>query len=369
MATKKIEPVRFAVVGLGHISQVAALPAFGHRRTNCKLRALVSGDAEKRKELGTRYGVPTYDYDQLEECIERESIEAVYLALPNDMHCEFTERAAAVGTHVLCEKPMAVTSDECERMIRAADQARVKLMIGYRLHFEAANLKARAMALGGKLGQVRLFDSTFTMQVRSDNIRVERERGGGPLYDIGIYCIQAARAIFDADPIEAYAMSARGDDARFREVDEAVSAVLRFPGERIATFTCSFGGADVSSYRVVGTDGDLRVEPAYEYVGSLAHHLTLGGRTRRRTFAPRDQFAPELWYFARCVRRNQEPEPSGLEGSIDVQIIEALERSIASGSTVELPEFPRDPAPAADQERRFPPVEKPPVVRASSGSQ
>jgi glucose-fructose oxidoreductase len=360
--------VRYAVVGAGHIAQVAVLPAFQHARRNSELAAIVSGDQAKREQLGRRYRVPTYDYDALEECFEREAIDAAYIGLPNDQHCEFTERAAHAGVHVLCEKPMAVSSDECRRMIDAAERSGVHLMIGYRLHFEAANLAALELAASGRLGELRLFESTFAMQVRSENVRVEGEKGGGPLHDIGIYCIQAARTLFRAEPTQVVALRARGDEPRFAEVDEAVSAVMRFPGERLAAFTCSFGAAAVSSYRLVGTKGDVRVEPAYEYTDPLVHHVTRNGRTRRRTFRWRDQFAPELLHLSTCIRTGRRPEPSGREGLVDVQIIEAIQRSAETGRAVDLPPLRGDRAPSPRQMEALPPVRKPRLVRVRSAS-
>jgi len=358
--------VRYAVVGAGHIVQAAVLPAFRNARRSSELAAIVSGDPAKRSALAARYGVPAFDYDALEKCLRDEGIDAVYIGLPNDQHCAFTERAAAAGVHVLCEKPMAVTAKECDRMLRATADAGVKLMIAYRLHFEAANLRAVEIGASGRLGALRLFSSTFTMQVRGGNIRTEAEKGGGPLYDIGIYCIQAARYLFRSEPRQALALAANGEDPRFAEVEEAMSCVLRFPEERLAAFTCSFGAADVSSYRLVGTSGDLRVEPAYEYAGPLAHHLTVDGRTRKRTFPRRDQFAPELLHFSRCIRDGAEPEPSGLEGKADVQIIEALRRSAERGVAVDLPDLEGDRPPRPRQARRLPPVEKPRLVHAKS---
>src|SRR5918911_3851553 len=129
--------IRYAVVGCGHIAQVAVLPAFGNARRNSKLVAIVSGDPEKREQLKKKYEVErAIDYPQYDELLRSGDIDAVYIALPNSMHAEYTERAARAGVHVLCDKPMAVTEAECSRMARAAREARVKLMIAYRLHFE-----------------------------------------------------------------------------------------------------------------------------------------------------------------------------------------------------------------------------------------
>jgi predicted dehydrogenase len=362
--------MRYAVVGLGHIAQVAVLPAFSHARQNSELVALVSDDPAKHEKLRSKYKVQrTYSYDEYDQCLRSGAIDAVYIALPNNLHCDFAVRAAQAGIHVLCEKPMAVTEEECENMISAAKQARVKLMVAYRLHFEKANLEAVEIAHSGKLGEPRFFSSVFAMQVKEDNIRLKRELGGGTLYDIGVYCINAARSLFRAEPSEVHAFSVSGNDPRFREVDEMTGAVLRFPDERLASFTCSFGAADVSAYELVGTEGNLRVEPAYEYNGELRHRLTVKGKTRERTFSSRDQFAPELIYFSNCIIHHLDPEPSGAEGLADVRVIRALYRSAESGRAVQLEPYIKRQRPGLEQEITRPAVEKPELVNVQGASQ
>ena len=360
--------VRYAVVGLGHIAQVAVLPAFAHAARNSELAALVSGDRVKRQAVGRKYGVSAlYSYEEYDECLRSGDVDAVYIALPNHLHREYAVRAARAGVHVLCEKPLAVTEADCKAIIAAARRGSVKLMVAYRLHFEEASLKAVEMARGTKLGEPRIFESLFTMQVRPGNIRLQAEGGGG-LYDIGIYCINGARALFAAEPTEVFAWSASNGDRRFREVDEMTSAVMRFPGDRLASFTCSLGAADVSEYHVVGTKGSLRVEPAYEYAEGLAHRVQTGEEPQKKTFAKRDQFAAELLYFSDCVRRGRKPEPSGEEGLADVRVIRALLRSARVGRPVRLGRFARDRRPRLAQEIERPPVRKPRVVRAKPPS-
>src|SRR3954465_924920 len=201
--------VRYAVVGLGHIAQVAVLPAFGNARRNSRLAALVSGDPVKLEELGAKYRVDQrYSYERYDEMLKRGDVDAVYIATPNSLHAEYAVRAAQAGMHVLVEKPMAVTEEQCELMAKAARDAHVKLMVAYRLHFERANLEAIEVARSGRIGEPRLFNSTFTMQVVPGNIRVRSELGGGTLYDIGIHCINAARGLFREEPIEVRAMAA-----------------------------------------------------------------------------------------------------------------------------------------------------------------
>jgi glucose-fructose oxidoreductase len=357
--------VRYAVVGLGHIAQVAVLPAFGNARRNSKLAALVSGDPVKLEELGKKYQVERRcAYDRYDELLSSGEVDAVYIALPNSLHAEYAIRAAQAGVHVLVEKPMAVTAEQCERMAKAARDAGVKLMVAYRLHFERANLEAIEVARSGRIGEPRLFNSTFCTPVVPGNVRARRDTGGGVLYDIGIYCINAARSLFREEPLEVRAMAA----GRLGEVEESVSAVLRFANDRIGSFSASFGTEKVSEYRLAGTKGDVAVEPAYEYAKPLKHRLTIGGETRERRFAKRDQFAPELLYFSDCILQNGTPEPGGDEGLADVRVIRALYRSAESGQPVALEPFAKRARPSLEQEIRRPPVDKPDVIHAAAPS-
>jgi predicted dehydrogenase len=367
VATRASRSVRYAVVGLGHIAQVAVLPAFKHARRNSRLVALVSDDSTKLKTLARRYGLDqTYTYDEYETCLE--NVDAVYIALPNSLHAEYTIRAARAGVHVLCEKPMAVTVAECQRMIAACDRNRVKLMIAYRLHFEQINLKAIGLVRAGRIGEPKFFNSSFAMRVRRGDIRTKPELGGGTLYDIGVYCINAARYLFRAEPNEVVAISVNSGAARVAQIDESTGALLRFDGERLAAFVTSFNSADVASYRVVGTRGQLHVDPAYEYAEGLGYALTVDGKTQRVKIGRRDQFAPELLYFSDCILKDRKPEPSGEEGMQDVRIVEALYRSAETGRTVALPPF-SDAKPSARQLIKRPAVRKPRLVKARSGSE
>ena len=235
--------LRIAVIGQGHFAQAAVLPAI-EQLDDVELTALVSGSPHKLSELGERYGVRSLShYDDLDDLLARGRVDAVYIAVPNDLHAEMTLIAARHGVHVLCEKPMAPTEAECMQMIRACESRGVRLMIAYRLHFEAANLIAVEVARGGEIGEPRIFSSTFAMQVRDGNTRVQARRGAGPLYDLGVYCVNAARYLFRAEPTEVMALKASGRDPRFASVDEAYAVTLRFPTERVAQFTCSFGAS------------------------------------------------------------------------------------------------------------------------------
>jgi predicted dehydrogenase len=365
---RQARKVGYAVVGLGHFAQDAILPAFKNAKKNSQLVALVSGDARKHRALGKRYKVPVFGYEQLDECLALPEVDAVYIALPNSLHAEYAVRAARAGAHVLCEKPMALDERQCMDMIRTAEESDVKLMVAYRLHFESTNLAAIEAVRKGKIGEPRLFSSSFSFQVEAPNIRIERDKGGGVAWDIGVYCVNAARYLFRAEPEEVFAFKARGGDERFAETEEALSAVLRFPEDRLASFNVSFGAAPSATYQLVGTEGSLRLDNAYEYKGKMTFELEVKGKKKKHTFPSRDQIAPELSYFSDCILKDREVEPSGWEGLADVRIIRALYRSAKSGQPVRLEPFAKRERPSLEQEIRRPPVDKPEVIHARAPS-
>ena len=358
--------LRVAVVGLGHFAQAAVLPALRNSR-NAELVALVSGGTDKLRVLGDRYRVPTdarVGYAHMDRLLEADRVDAVYVALPNDLHADAVIRAARHGCHVICEKPLAPSVEECEAMIDACDRAGVKLMVAYRLHFEAANLTAVDTVTRGELGEPRIFDSVFTMQVREGDVRVQPRSGAGPLFDLGVYCINAARYLFRDDPVQvgAMAMTHRGDP-RFEHVEETIAATLRFPGDRVASFVASFGAADRARYEVVGTEGSLALENAYEYAADvMSLEVQRGAKKKTRKFKKRDQIAAEIEYFARCVRDGIDPEPSGLEGLNDVRIMLAIHEAARTGRTVAIATEEGDRPPVPEQEIRVAPHGMPKTV-------
>jgi glucose-fructose oxidoreductase len=189
------------------------------------------------------------------------------------------------------------------------------------------------------------------------------------LYDIGVYCINAARYLFRAEPTAVSAIAINSGLASLAEIDETTAATLRFGNDRLATFVTSFHAADVAAYRIVGTRGDLHAEPAYEYAQGLKYTLTRDGRKTRRSFGKRDQFAPQLLYFSDCILKNRQPEPSGEEGMQDVRIVQALYKSARAGKPIPLPPGPRDAHPTTRQRITRPGIRKPPLIKVQSASE
>jgi predicted dehydrogenase len=359
--------VRYGVVGLGYISQIAVLPAFAHARENSELTALVSGDSKKLRELSRKYRVPhTFSYEQFSDCLNSREIDAVYIALPNNMHRAYTEAAARAGIHVLCEKPMAFDETECLAMIAAAEKARVKLMIAYRLHFERGNLQAIELINSGKIGEPRILTSVFSQQVKPGNPRLKADIGGGALYDMGVYCINAARYLFRAEPQEVFSWNFSSPDKRFEEVPEMTCGLLKFPNDRVASFATSFGAADRSVFEVIGTKGVLTMDPAFEMAEDLKYEVTIGDRKTKKVFKKRDQFAPELMYFSDCILRDKEPEPSGIEGLADVRIIRALLTSTEINRPISTAQVSLSRPPDGTPEISKEPIARPHLVRAAA---
>jgi predicted dehydrogenase len=366
---KRAKKVRYAVIGAGNIAQIAILPAFRHADENSELVALVSGDAQKRGPLAERYDLRfTGGYDELEDVLERSHADAVYVTTPNTLHREHTERAARVKRHVLCEKPLAPSVADCEAMIACCNAAGVRLMTAYRLHFEEANLRAVEIAQNGQIGKPKLLTSLHTQQLRPGDIRARKELAGGALYDMGVYCINAARYLFQAEPVRVFATMTRGD-SRFDGVDATTTAVLCFEDERVAQFCASLEAAQASTYHLIGEKGDLLVDPAFAYAEGLRHVLSVGEHKSERRFSKRDQFAAEIVAFSRAILEGTELEPSGEEGLADVRVVEALFESARSGRVVELPPFDRRVRPSLRQEIHMPPLSKPEVIKAPSPSQ
>jgi glucose-fructose oxidoreductase len=249
-------------------------------------------------------------------------------------------------------------------MIAAMREARRKLMIAYRLHFEKSNLESIAAGESKKLGKLRFFSSDFGQQIVGSNVRLTEpiRKGGGPVFDMGIYCINAARYLFRAEPIEVWATSASTSEARFRNAEEMTAVTIRFPGERLATFTASFGSADVGRYTLVGTKGVLTADPGYEYAEGLELQIKVGKKTEKRQYPKRDQFAAEISYFSECILKNREPEPSGQEGLADIRVIEGIYKAAKSGRVVKLSAFDKTKRPSLRQEIRKQPHGKPETV-------
>ena len=323
--------IGYAVIGLGRIA--------GHfmpgvrNTTNSQITALVSGHRDKAERIAADYKVPPasiYSYENFDEIAHNPAVDAVYVALPNSMHAEYTMRAAKAGKHVLCEKPMATSVADSEAMIAACKAANVKLMIAYRCHYEPTNLNAIQLIRQGALGQVQAIESAFGFNIARGEWRLDKKlAGGGPLYDVGIYSLNACRYLTGEEPqqISAYA-SVIDHDGRFDQVEENVSWTMKFPSGIVASCVTTYGGAMPGYFCVYGAKGWLQVDQAFVYEG-LHLRAEYDGKKLDEPNPARDpsHFQAEAEHFSHCIQNGLEPQSPGEEGLRDMRYIAQIYRS------------------------------------------
>ncbi|WP_376094635.1 Gfo/Idh/MocA family protein [Roseomonas sp. CCTCC AB2023176] len=353
------ERVGYAIIGLGRISLEEMLPAFGECRESRPV-ALVTGSPEKGKAVARQHGIPedaVLPYEQLERLRDRPDVQAAYVALPNAMHREYTERLAAIGKHVLCEKPMATRVADAEAMVAACAGANVRLMIAYRCQYEPYNRAAIEMVRNGELGRLRFIEAT-NVQVNGPAPQWRYSKalaGGGAMPDVGIYCLNAARYLTGEEPEWIFASLRRGDtrDPRFAEVEEGVAFGVRFPSGVIANCVTSYDAFNDKTLRLIFERGIVEMPDAFSYEGQRMQVSRREGQVAARTernIRHRNQFALEVDHFSQCVRENRQPHTPGEEGVQDQRLMEAIYRSAEENQPVRTPrpqQATRGPTPGA----------------------
>ncbi len=339
------DSVGVAIVGIGTLSAGQLLPALT-RTTKAHLAALVSGDADKARRTAAQYGLSersVYAYERFDRIADDPAIEIVFIVLPNHLHRAFAERAFKAGKHVLCEKPLAATVTDAEAMVAAGRAANRHLMVGYRCHYEPLNLAAMRIMRGGTLGRPRISHANMGKQtdlaVSSDAWRLDKTMsGGGALFDMGIYGINAQRYLLNEEPVEvrAWAFTDR-NDPRFRTVEDLIAWQMRFPSGAIGEGSTSFSQPGTMAWQMICENGRMVADPGCFYNGNK---LSLVG-TRRS--APRiveiDQFAREIDWMADVVRGRAPMVSPGEEGLQDMRIMAAMLESAANGGATVRTDF------------------------------
>jgi predicted dehydrogenase len=338
MTTKK--RIGFAVVGLGHISEIAVLPAFQHSK-KAKVVALVSGDAQKARRLAKKFGASDYySYEDYVLALNHPKVDAVFIATTNGTHAEYAMRAAQSGKHVLCEKPMANSVAECQEMIAACRAHDVRLMIAYRKYVEPASILLKRLVASGRLGRLKTIHSAFTFTLPFGTPAKpgwhfnRKQAGGGSLVDVGVYCVNAVRWMIGRNPVEASGYAWTHHPDRYREVEEHMAFELKFPDGVLLQASCSFGAAQSSFLHIIGDKGWAALNPAYEFAKQRRMCGEIGGRWFEKRFPPMDEFALELDTFAQAIARGRDPGPDGTEGLKDVAIMQAIYRASQEGRPV-----------------------------------
>ncbi len=346
-----------AVVGLGHLALEQILPAFG-QASSVKLAALVSGHRDKAQALAAQHGVPErniYDYANFDRIKDNPEVDIVYVVLPNSMHLEFVSRAAQAGKHVLCEKPMATSSADATRMIAACRDAKVKLMVAYRMQYEATQRATIAMVRGKEIGDLRLIEAVNGQNDAYGQWRQTKAMaGGGSLPDVGIYCYNAFRYLTGEEPLEITArITQPKDDPRFREVEDLAQFTLLFPSGVMGVGTSGYSIHETRSLKAIGSTGWVGLDNAFGYNNismMVSRKVGAVNGTDHRQYGPKNQFATEMDHFADAIRSDRVPHTPGEEGLQDLRIMEAIYQAAQGGSPVTMPavsglDVTRGPAP------------------------
>lgn len=337
------QQMRWAVVGLGSFGVNQVIPGFRDARQS-RMTAFVSGNPQKAADLGARYGVSRfYNYANYDSIARDAEIDCVYIVLPVGLHAEYTIRALEAGKHVLCEKPMASTSAECERMIAAAKANNRQLGVAYRVHFEPTNLEAQRHIAAGEIGAMRYVqcDHGFNAdpQYPPHKWRLEKQlAGGGSMFDIGIYGLNTALMMADGDPpVEASAVySYPRDDSRFGQVEGGIDWRLRMASGISVQGSSSYCYSPYTSrQRYFGAKGSLTMEPATTYDRNTIV-MEGGGQPRREIGAgnPLGQFAAQIDGFSAAARANTPHRTPGEMGLRDLRLIEAFYQSADDGGRI-----------------------------------
>jgi predicted dehydrogenase len=328
---KAVNSVGYAVVGLGNIAQGSILPAFAKSR-KAKLVALVSRDKKKAGRLARRFKAPTfYSADEYVSCLANPEVTVVYIATPPGEHEDFTARAARAGKHVLCEKPLAATVAQSSRMVEACRRYGVQLMTAYRKYFEPSCVYLKRLIQSGELGRIDVihaaFSEVYVPGVSPSWLVDPRLAGGGPLMDLGVYCVNTSRWLVEEDPVEVTAQSWRRDPERFRNVEEGISFRMTFSSGLLVQGTSTYGAALSSFVYIQGTNGWISLTPAFPFDEERRLTGKISGRWVERKFKVIDEFALEIDAFARAIQSKGTVEADGVQGHRDMIILDAIYES------------------------------------------
>jgi predicted dehydrogenase len=357
--------IRYAVVAGGWISQGAFMPGVG-QTNNSVMTALVTGDPVKADQLAKHYNLKSYRYEDFPTLLSSGEIDAIYLATPNFRHREFAVPALEAGIHVLLEKPMATSEEDCQAIIDASKKSGAKLMIAYRLHCEPGTVEVIERIRRGDIGDPRLFTSLFAQPLDPENHRAQNGYWAGPVTDMGPYPLNAVRNLFGDEPIEVQAMGARTPGREMSTYD-AVTVTLRFPKERLAQFTVSFSAPNTERFQVLGSTGEIEASPCFGFGEGVAigYRATIDGETTEHTHPVVDQFGGETAYFSDCILNDQTPEMDGEEGLRDVRVLAAIERALETGQPQALDPLPPRQGPTRAQVRTLSLAEVPDYINTT----
>ncbi len=324
--------LRVALMGLGGYASRVAEAIQSCKRT--KITGLISGTPDKLEKWGAKYHVPEksrYNYENFDQLKDNPDIDAVYVITPNALHHDQVIRVARAGKHVICEKPMAVTAKEGQEMVDACHQAKVHLLVGYRMRFEPKTLEVVRMRQAGELGKILFFQGLAGFRIGDPNQwRLNKAlAGGGSLMDIGIYSLNGARYMVGEDPVWVTAQETKTDPVKFKEgVDETIQFQLGFPGGAVASCLSSYNMRHLDRFFMTGEKGFAELHPAIGY-GPIRGRTHQGELDQPHVMHQTQQMDE----MARIILDGKQPvlPVDGQEGLKDIKILEAIYEACRTG--------------------------------------
>lgn len=335
-ASEPQRPLGVALVGLGSLSTNQIAPAL-QKTKFCRLAAIVTGAPAKAARWRAKYGLAersVYTYDTMARMADNADIDIVYVVTPNALHGAHTIAAANAGKHVLCEKPMEVTTARCQAMIDACAKANRQLAIAYRCRHELHHKEVERLARSNTFGATKIIEAGFGFAIGDPTQwRLDHAlSGGGPLMDVGIYALQSARMFTGEEPVQVSALTTTTDPVKFKSVEESMTFQLKFPSGVVADCRTSYRVNGMNRVTVYAERGAFGMEPAYNYDGNR------GWRSDRAPlqFPPVDNFTLQLDDFAQHIINGTKTSVPGEEGLRDVRILMAIYEAARTGRTITL---------------------------------
>ncbi len=331
---KNKDKIGVALVGLGYYSTDLLAPAL-QLTEHCYLAGIVTGSPEKAKKWQSQHNIPdknVYNYDNFESIADNDEIDVVYIVLPPFMHKEYVIKAANAGKHVWCEKPMAMTAAECEAMIKACKDNKRQLTIGYRMQHEPNTQEIIRFGKEKTYGKVQLISAAAGFsngwEKWTDHWKLEQDKGGGAMYDMGVYCLNAARYVTGEEPIAVFAQEFNDDPVKYQKADMTTNFQLEFPSGAVANCATSLG-MNVNYLNVTAANGFYNLSPFQAYRGIKG--VTSDGVLDK--VIPNQQ-TKQMDDNALAILHDTEVLVPGEEGLKDIRVVEAIQKSAREGCRI-----------------------------------
>lgn len=332
MKAKK-DKLGIALVGLGYYSTDLLAPALQLTK-KCYLAGIVTGTPAKAEQWKKKYNIPDkniYNYQNFDKIANNPDIDVVYIVLPPSMHAEYTIRAAKAGKHVFCEKPMAMTVAECESMIKACNDNKVKLAIGYRCQHDPNTREFMRLGHDKVLGKVQMITcGAGYFDNRTNHWKQQKALGGGVMYDMGVYALQGARLVMGEEPVAVTAQHFTTRPEIYKNIDETTLFQLQFPSGAVAACHTSFG-INMNYLQVNCEKGFIKMEPFSSYSGNKG-----SSSQGVINFPLENQQAKQMDDDAETILNNKSMLVPGEEGLRDIRVVEAIYASARSGKQVKI---------------------------------